>query len=175
MFLSGNHFPPKLLCVFSAVIKLSVSAKKKRSDPQLSPVGCVSSFEIANNHHHPSQPRRLSPCWRQLSCRFAPFEVSCDNLALFPSLPLAAARGDVQMVHRFDFVLHCRHWLVYFVLSVLDDWAINFQIHLLLSPMTWMLMIPFLTGPYLIPTSASLKKRAFNTPMSFPPGFHLSS
>lgn len=61
------------------------------------------------------------------------------------------------MVHRFDFVLHCRHWLVYFVLSILDDWAINFQIHLLLSPMTWMLMIPFLTGPRLIPTSASLK------------------
>lgn len=44
-----------------------------------------------------------------------------DNLALFPSLPLAPAQGDVQMVPRFDFVLHCRYWLVYFVLSILDD------------------------------------------------------
>lgn len=39
-----------------------------------------------------------------------------DNLALLPSWPLAAARGDVQMVCRFDFVLHCRSWLVYFML-----------------------------------------------------------
>lgn len=42
----------------------------------------------------------------------------CDNLALLPSWPLAAARGDVQVVCRFDFVLHCRY---YFVLSILDD------------------------------------------------------
>lgn len=175
MFFEWQSLPTSATVCFQCCDQTLCICQEKRSDPQLSPVGCVSSFEIANNHHHPSQPRRLSPCWRQLSCRFAPFEVSCDNLALLPSLPLAAAQGDVQMVHRFDFVLHCRHWLVYFVLSVLDDWAINFQIHLLLSPMTWMLMIPFLTGPYLIPTSASLKNRAFNTPMSFPSGFHLSS